>query len=102
MMHEGEGAWLEPNSKTKPLGPVSVNKREEEGHSRVEGTYLWWGQLGWRSRDVGIDWCARVGVFGGRTKDRATMARFWLTQHREAHSWVVGTHLGQGRPGLRG
>ena len=101
-MHEGEGAWLEPNTKTEPLEVSFGEQRGEGGHSSVKGTYLWWGQLDWRDQDVRINWCMRVGEFGGRTKDQATMAWFWLTQHREAHSWVGGTHLGWGRPGLRG
>jgi hypothetical protein len=51
---------------------------------------------------MGIDWCARVGGFDGRTKNRAAVARFWPTQRGGCFNCVVGTHLGRDTPGFRG
>jgi len=49
-------------------GSVSVNERGEGGHSRVEGSYLWWGQLGLRAGRWGSTDVQGWGDLGGKLK----------------------------------
>ena len=45
--------------------------------------------------------CEGEGILrGGGTENRATGVQFWLTQCGGWCSWVMGTHLGWGKPGF--
>jgi hypothetical protein len=63
---------------------------------------LGWGKLGLKGWEVGIDRRVRVVWFGPKTENRAAGARFSRTNRGGgARSWVAGTYLGPGKPGLR-
>lgn len=93
------------------FGPKSENQAAGARFSRtnhggpldwVEGTYLGRGELRFKGWEGGIDPCARVGVFGPKSENRAAEAQFSRTQRGGPLNWVEGTYLGRGEPRFKG
>jgi hypothetical protein len=70
----------------------------------IGDTYFGWGKPGLKKGwEAEIDWCVRVGGdLGGKSKNGAARAQFWLTKHRGTQCWVERTYLGWGKRGLKG
>ena len=91
-----------PKSENRAAGARFLRTNRGGPLKWVEGTYLGLGKLGLRGWEVGIDRRVRVVWLGSKTENHAVGARFSRTNHGGACSWVVGTYLGLGKPGLRG